>query len=64
MAEFQQNLGAEMMGGMGGGSTPAPAPAPKQRAKSPGSPKTAEKIAASPYARLQMLAGKAPPHYI
>ena len=61
MAEFQQNLGAEMMGGMGGGSTPAPAPAPKQRAKSPGSPKTAEKIAASPYARLQMLAGKAPP---
>lgn len=66
MAEFQQGLGAETSGGSGGGgggnkSAPQLAVPPPRAAApvSPGSPKTAERIAASPYARLQFL-GKAP----
>ena len=65
MAEFQQGLGAETGGGGGGGGGNKSAPqlaVPPPRAAapvSPGSPKTAERIAASPYARLQFL-GKAP----
>jgi len=65
MSEFQQNLGAAMMGpggGHGGGQAPAPPPRPQQQQQqqqrspgSPSSPKTAERIAASPYARMQIL---------
>ena len=58
MAEFQQNLGAEITGGM---QQSAPPPQVSAPVASPSSPKTAERIAASPYARLQMLSGKLPP---